>query len=52
VIEWFKATSDLAKAIIAEAMNRTYSAPLPPGFYAPGRVLHSNFYDFMGWVYA
>ena len=51
-ISWFKAISAKAAEIIYNAIHLNIHEPLPPGFFAPGKVLHANFFNFMAWLHA
>lgn len=51
-ISWFKSVSQRAAEIIYNIIHNNIHEPLPPGFYAPGKILHANFLNFMNWLYA
>ena len=51
-ISWFKAVSAKAGEVINNMIYKNLHEPLPPGFFAPGKGLHANFFNFMGWLHA
>jgi len=51
-ISWFKAVSERAAEIIYNIIHHNIIDPLPPGFFAPGKILHANFFNFMEWLHA
>ena len=52
VVSWFKDESKRAREIFQQAKYHNLKFPLPSGFFSPGGIVHSNFFDFMGWVWA
>ena len=52
VVSWFKEESKEARKIFQQAKHHNLKVPLPSGFFSPGGIVHSNFFDFMGWVWA
>lgn len=51
VVSWFKDKSEEARQIFRQAKHHNLKFPLPSGFFSPGGIVHSNFFDFMGWVW-
>ena len=51
-LSWFKAVSAKAGEIIYNLIHNNIHEPLPPGFFAPGKILSANFYNFVGWLHA
>lgn len=51
-ISWFKTVSAKAGEIIHNMIYYNIHEPLPPGFFAPGKVLYANFFNFMAWIHA
>ena len=49
-ISWFKETSEIARATFKKLRDKNTPLTLPPGFFAPGKILHANFFNFQRWV--